>query len=900
MNSRVFPHILQLPVLFLALLWVGTEVAAAQDVEMLGEHYGTRPPEAYFQELERNPNAYRFEREGRDRLLHMQQRRGGSFLDMILRQGEPARSLGPRDVPMVGTFRFPLVLGLFSDSDAEPPHSATRVREEFFDGPNSYHQTVTELYAEMSGGRVELEGTTFPWVRTGLTTNEVTQGSSGLLPSPEEGVGAFIEAIVQELDEQGVDWSLYDNTGDGFVDVLSIMHPTSGAECGGGGDRIWSHRWSLRSATSDRLNPGFRTRTPRPDGEGYIYINDYTIQPVLACSGERINEIGVFAHELGHGFGLPDLYGTRGTAVRGAGRWDIMGTGTWGCRGEDPSRPCHMSAWTKAMLGWVDVIDVDPGTELGTVTLPPVQSSREILRIPAADGSGQYLLLENRQRIGSDTNLWEPGLLIWHVDPEVVDARWSANAVNNDPSRLGVWLRQADGLDELSRAGQSHGDPGDPFPGCIKASYQEYFSSSIPCQRSNTEFHFGSEPASRSHGGEALGVTITGIERVGSEPFDVRFDLTTRLSRITLSRDGLGGGEADGQFRVDGEPLPGNLVEVQAAPFQLLRLEAPPGAELSEGVRRGFDSWSDGGERVRDLEVPLSDTLLVAVYGGEEVRLQWKPTSDLADGEAGSEIPPGSLETDPASPDLWFPRGAEVELTADPTPGFSFVDWAGALAGQPNPTTVTMAEPRSVEASFRFAYAVEDPVGSLTIFAAESVEVLLRTSGGTEPIGWTLVQGELPPGMELQGGGTPALRGRPTSMGTFTVRLRARDARGLEARGDLELVVGLPRVGLQELTAPFLGQPGTLTAVQEAFLDAEGNADGRYDLGDLRAFLRAHPELPEQAPDAPHATAGPTGASGAVFELTFGSDPARSVSDRPAGAPSSGGPSVAPPSEGGS
>jgi M6 family metalloprotease-like protein len=888
MNLRLILHAVPVPVLLLALVWGGTEGAAAQDVEMLGEHYGTRPPEAYFQELARDPNAYQFEREGRDRLLHMQQRRGGSFPDMILRQGEPARSLGPRDVPMVGTFRFPLVLGLFSDSDEEPPYSTIRVREEFFEGPNSYHQTVPELYAEMSGGRVELEGTTFPWVRTGLTTNEVTQGASGLTSSREKGVGAFIEAIVQELDDQGVDWSQYDNTGDGFVDVLSIMHPNSGAECGGGGDRIWSHRWSLRSATQQRLNPGFRTSTPRPDGEGYIYINDYTIQPVLACNNERINEIGVFAHELGHGFGLPDLYGT-GTRIRGAGRWDIMGTGTWGCRGEDPSRPCHMSAWTKAMLGWVEVIDVDPGTDLGTVTLPPVQSSGQVLRIPAADGSGQYLLLENRQRIGSDVNLWEPGLLIWHVDPEVVEARWSTNRVNNDPSRLGVWLRQADGLDELAEAGPSHGDPGDPFPGCIKENYQDYFSSSIPCARTNSEFHFGSEPASRTHGGDALGTTITGIEQVGAEPFDVRFDLTTRFSRITLSRDGLEGEGVDGDFQVDGESLQGDPVELEAAPFRILSVEAPPGVELAEGVRRGFDSWSDGGERVRDLEVPLSDTSLVAVYGGDEVRLRWEPTSDLAPGEAGSEVPPGSLETDPASPDLWFPRGTQVGVTATPTPGFSFVDWAGGLAGQPNPATVTMDEPRSVEATFRFEYDVEDPEGSLELFAAEAAEVLLRTSGGTEPIEWTVVEGALPPGMELEGSETPSLRGLPTGMGTFSLRLRARDALGLEARAQLELVVGLPRVGLQELTAPFLGQSGTLTSAQEAFLDAEGNSDGRYDLGDLRAFLRAHPELPERAPDAPIATAAPDGAPGVVLELTFGPDPVISIRRRATGAPAEGG-----------
>ena len=36
----------------------------AQDVELLAEHYGTTPPAAYFEELGRNPAAYRPARVG--------------------------------------------------------------------------------------------------------------------------------------------------------------------------------------------------------------------------------------------------------------------------------------------------------------------------------------------------------------------------------------------------------------------------------------------------------------------------------------------------------------------------------------------------------------------------------------------------------------------------------------------------------------------------------------------------------------------------------------------------------------------------------------------------------------------------------------------------------------------
>lgn len=512
-----------------SLALAGPDAAMAQDVEKLAERYGTALPEAYWAQVGRDARSFQFQREGSERLLHLQTLRGGRFPDLILRQGDRVRSLGPRDVPLVGIFRFPLVLGLYADWPEEAPFPTQAVQREFFDGPNSYAQTLPELYHEMSGGRVDLRGETFPWVRTGLERSQVTLGASGLVSSPDRGVAAFVEDVVRRLDAEGVDWSRFDNTGDGFVDVLAVMHPGTGAECGAR-ESIWSHRWNLRSASQGRLDPGIPTSTPNPHGAGVIHVNDYIIQPVLACGSEgAINRIGVFAHELGHGFGLPDLYGTRGTAVRGAGRWDLMGSGTWGCQGEDAARPCHMGAWSKAMLGWVDIVDVAPGEVLGEVALPPVQTSGRVFRVPAQDGSGEHLLLENRQRIGSDANLWEPGLLIWHVDPATVSDAWSSNTVNNNPGRLGVWLRQADGRNELAGAGASHGDPGDPFPGCIKDDYFDYFRPNLPCVRTNTEFHFASEPAAWTHRGQPFGVTITGIRLRGSAPHDVVFDLSARV-----------------------------------------------------------------------------------------------------------------------------------------------------------------------------------------------------------------------------------------------------------------------------------------------------------------------------------------------------------------------------------
>lgn len=46
--------------------------ASAQDVEMLGRRYGTRPPQAYYDELIRDPIAFEYTR-GRSLRLRLQQ-----------------------------------------------------------------------------------------------------------------------------------------------------------------------------------------------------------------------------------------------------------------------------------------------------------------------------------------------------------------------------------------------------------------------------------------------------------------------------------------------------------------------------------------------------------------------------------------------------------------------------------------------------------------------------------------------------------------------------------------------------------------------------------------------------------------------------------------------------------
>ena len=54
-----------------------------------------------------------------------------------------------------------------------------------------------------------------------------------------------------------------------------------------------------------------------------------------------------------------------------------MGSGAWGCDGTDAASPCHMTAWSKEVLGWVDVTTLPRGADLGLLVLDPVETSGE-------------------------------------------------------------------------------------------------------------------------------------------------------------------------------------------------------------------------------------------------------------------------------------------------------------------------------------------------------------------------------------------------------------------------------------------------------------------------------------------------------------------------------------------
>ncbi len=471
---------------------------AGQDVMIQGRTNSIAPPSWVVERLRQDPNAFEFRRAWRGKVRRIRETRGQA--GVLRAPSYTASNLAAMGAAVTGTYGVPVIAGLYSDVSAPYTQSEYQTRL-FEDGAGSV--SLSEYYAEISGGVFAMTGQVSDWA---------------LLPNPaiyyepvgEDRYGKAGEFLRDALlaADGAIDFGDYDNDGpdgvpnsgddDGFVDVAAFIYASEAKSCGGPG--IWPHRWVYEAWW-----PAAFTTDDASQNGGFVQVSDYIIQSGLACFGGGIMASGTIAHEMGHALDLPDLYDTDsddGTDSEGIGDWGLMGSGGH----NEQVSPAHMSAWSKDFLGWVDVTTIVANQN--SVQLQAVQSARTVLRVDVPS-KNEYFLLSNRQRVGSDSFLHEPGLLVWHVDQDVIDAGSPLNRVNTDANHKGVDVEEADGTADLDDS-VNRGDPGDPFPGST----------------GNTMFNLASNPDSRDYAGLPSGLALENITHSGGlVTFDIFLDV---------------------------------------------------------------------------------------------------------------------------------------------------------------------------------------------------------------------------------------------------------------------------------------------------------------------------------------------------------------------------------------
>ncbi|MHC1703026.1 MAG: M6 family metalloprotease domain-containing protein [Tenuifilaceae bacterium] len=186
-----------------------------------------------------------------------------------------------------------------------------------------------------------------------------------------------------------------DSNNDGYVDCISFII-TGYPE--GWNDLIWPHRWSLWSITPDvTINSKI--------------VSDYTFQMQYKNNTLARASLGVFAHEMFHIVGAPDLYHyDENSTISPVGPWDIMeNTG---------NTPQHMMAYMKYMYGnWITSIPEISST--GTYTLSPLSSSstQNCYRIPSPNTYKEFFMVEYRKKELYDLSaIPGDGLIVYRIN----------------------------------------------------------------------------------------------------------------------------------------------------------------------------------------------------------------------------------------------------------------------------------------------------------------------------------------------------------------------------------------------------------------------------------------------------------------------------------------------------
>jgi M6 family metalloprotease-like protein len=450
-----------------------------------------------------------FSRAWLEKVESVRQRRDELLSEGLL-DGMTPVELAAHGAAVAGTLRIPVIPIRYSD--VAVPFDADVLGKRLFGDGSRDTVSFAGYWHEVSGGLLTVEGGVAPWVTA-------RKPARHYLPADQFGWSRF--GRVTDLRDEALraadrlmDFTQFDNDGpdgipnsgddDGFVDFIAIVYALPCPSDGRAG-AIWPHRGAM---------PPFETRSIGANGEP-IRIADYVILPAVDPVSCGPMQVGVLAHETGHALGLPDLYDYDGTS-QGIGAWGLMGTGSHGAH----HSPAHLSAWSKEQLGWVAISWI--GRADSAIAIAPVQTTRTVYRIEGDDGG--YMLLENRQRIGSDAHLPGAGLLIWSVDPE----RAELGAWNGDERRPAVRLIQADGREDLERGRRA--DPGDPFPGATQQrSFRSYAGTGL--QLDDIRISAGSVHAEMraSHAAPAL-IPEPGVLRVtalaGGSP--VRQSVTIR------------------------------------------------------------------------------------------------------------------------------------------------------------------------------------------------------------------------------------------------------------------------------------------------------------------------------------------------------------------------------------
>ena len=304
-----------------------------------------------------------------------------------------ASNIGLYPDPKGAVFGLTLLIDF---SDAAPAFSKAEVdawlNQKGYTG-GGLNGSVRDYFFDESNGLVDFQNEIFGFYRA-KQPKSYYEGGNGYSGSDE-----LFEELMDYFDPM-VDFSKYDNDGDGRTDAISIVY-AGPAETWGQG--LWPH-----ASGSNQQRDG-------------VTVARYMMTNLGSSLG-----LYTFSHEVGHMlFGWPDLYGF--------GNYCIMGNGS------SQKNPVGINDFYRADQGWIELVDVTADTN----ALFGAKVNGAGYRYTNPSESEESFFWSNVKSDGRFSTIQGDGLLLLHFDKGI--------GRNDPPNPLSLAVVQADGKKDLDQ-----------------------------------------------------------------------------------------------------------------------------------------------------------------------------------------------------------------------------------------------------------------------------------------------------------------------------------------------------------------------------------------------------------------------------------------------------------------
>ncbi len=351
---------------------------------------------------------------------------------------------------------------------------------------------VKNYYKKVSNGKTNVSFTILP------DTFSVSKTMRNYAPASSSNDFTPLGQFAQEV------WTKADQMNPGFnfsdYDVFLIFHAGAGRDISLPGSlgnerdlpSVYLNENAFKNIFGQSFD-GFSVSDGSFKIKNSMIIPETESRELESISGQVLFEItinGLLVASIASHLGLPDLFDTE-TGLSAIGRFGLMdGQSIFAYNGVFPPEP---SAWEKIYLGWAEPVTLSPtnyNINLAT-KLAASLADTVILKVPL--NSSEYYLIENRQRdafkdgakltLKSNGNIFTKtfskdttgfysydtdslsgivldvdefdwalpgnGIVIWHIDENVINEKLADNKINTDKTRRGVDVEEADGVQDI-------------------------------------------------------------------------------------------------------------------------------------------------------------------------------------------------------------------------------------------------------------------------------------------------------------------------------------------------------------------------------------------------------------------------------------------------------------------